>query len=173
MALFCGFLLVAAILYICGEFLQLDMTIWDSPSRGVQFVCSTLMILLTIGLLPLSLRLFKFKPVSADLLRRKAPALARWGTIRLVCMGMLLVVNTFLYYAFGFEASYGYLAVVTLLCMPFVVPTMGRCESEVKDPPTVPEGASVVQQSDDETIVSPSVDERGTSVDERGAERAI
>ena len=105
MALFCGFLLVAAILYICGEFLQLDMTIWDSPSREAQFICSTLMILLTIGLLPLSLRLFKFRHVSDDLVAHKATALARWGSVRLGCLGMLLVVNTFLYYALGFEAT--------------------------------------------------------------------
>ena len=130
MALFCGFLLTAATLYICGEFLQMDMTVWDNPSRSTQFVCSTVMILLTVCLLPLSLRLFKFKRVSEDLQERKAKALDCWGSIRLVVMGMLLVVNTFLYFAFGFESTYGYLAVVTLLCMPFVVPTMERCKAE-------------------------------------------
>ena len=133
MALFCAFLLVAAILYICGEFLHADMGVLAGASRQQRFVASTVMILLTISLLPLSLRLFRFGPVHRDLVSRQAPALRRWGTLRMVMLGMLLVVNTFLYYAFELEASYGYLAVVTLLCMPFVIPTMSRCEAEVQE----------------------------------------
>lgn len=131
MALFCGMLLVAALLYVGGEFLQLDMSLFAGASKGQRFFSSTLMILLTISLLPLSLRLFKFERIRADLLCRQAPALLRWGTLRLMLMGLLLVVNTFLYYAFEFESAYGYLAVVVLLCMPFVVPTMSRCQAEV------------------------------------------
>ena len=134
MALFGGFLLLATLLYILGEFLHVDMGVLAEADRGQRFICSTVMILLTIALLPLSLRLFKFKRISSDLQQRKAPALAKWGSIRLIVMGVLLVVNTFLYYAFELEASYGYLAVVTLLCMPFVIPTMSRCEEEVKTP---------------------------------------
>ena len=133
MAIFSGSLLLAAILYILGEFLHVDMGIFAEATRQQRFVCSTVMILLTISLLPLSLRLFKFKRISNDLQQRKTPALARWGTLRLIIMGALLVVNTFLYYAFELEASYGYLAVVTLLCMPFVIPTMNRCKEEVEE----------------------------------------
>lgn len=133
MAIFSGSLLLAAILYILGEFLHVDMGIFAEATRQQRFICSTVMILLTISLLPLSLRLFKFKRISNDLQQRKAPALARWGTLRLSIMGALLVVNTFLYYAFELEASYGYLAVVTLLCMPFVIPTMNRCKEEVEE----------------------------------------
>ena len=133
MVLFMAFLLVAAALYVCGEFAKVDMCFLADANRQQRFVCSTLMILLTIGLLPLSLRLFRFKAINADLLSRKAPALLRWGSIRLVVMGLLLVVNTFLYFAFGFEATYGYLAVVALLCMPFVVPTKESCLAEVSE----------------------------------------
>lgn len=131
MLLFAFILLVAAAIYVGGEFAKVDMCILEDASRQQRFFCSTLMILLTIGLLPLSLRLFRFKAVSADLQRRKAAALACWGTIRLAVLGLLLVLNTFLYFAFGFEAAYGYLAVVVLLCMPFVVPTKERCMAEV------------------------------------------
>ena len=151
MALFSGSLLIAAILYLLGEFLHIDMGIFAEATKGQRFICSTTMILLTIALLPLSLRLFKFKPISNDLQQRKAPALAKWGAIRLIVMGVLLVVNTFLYYAFELEASYGYLAVVTLLCMPFVIPTMSRCEEEVKTPevPTDAEAADNTVDSED------------------------
>ena len=135
MTLFCGFLLIAALLYVGGEFMQLDMAIWTDASRECQFVCTTLMILITIGLLPLSLRLFKFPRINSYLLKHKSVALIRWGVIRLVIMGLLLVINTFMYYAFGYESTYGYLAIVTLLCMPCVVPTMKRCEAEVAEVP--------------------------------------
>lgn len=141
MALFGGFLLTTAILYICGEYLHADMGVFADASRSTQFVCSTTMILLTIGLLPLSLRLFKFKRVSDDLRQRQAAALSRWGSLRIGCMGLLLVVNTFLYYAFELDSTYGYLAVVVLLCMPFVVPTMSRCQSEVQ-----------IKDNDEETV---------------------
>ena len=134
MVLFIAILLVAAALYVCGEFAKVDMCFLADASRQQRFIWSTLMILLTIGLLPLSLRLFRFKAINADLLTRKAPALLRWGSIRLVVMGLLLVVNTFLYFAFGFEATYGYLAVMVMLTMPFVLPTMGRCKAETEEP---------------------------------------
>ncbi len=134
MAIFCGFLAIAAILYIGGEFLMWDMAFLAEPSRQTQFLCSTMMILLTIGLLPLSLRLFRFRRVNDDLLDRKADALKKWGVLRLMMLGLLLVVNTILYYAFAFDSTYGYLAVVVMLCMPFVVPTMKRCLSEVEPP---------------------------------------
>ena len=121
--------------------LQISFLATQSASRSTQFVCSTTMILLTIGLLPLSLRLFKFKRISDDLRQRQAAALSRWGSLRIGCMGLLLVVNTFLYYAFELDSTYGYLAVVVLLCMPFVVPTMSRCQSEVQ-----------IKDNDEETV---------------------
>lgn len=155
MAIFSGSLLITALLYLFGEFLQVDLGCFAEATREQRFICSTTMILLTICLLPLSLRLFKFKRINNDLQQRKAPALAKWGALRLFLMGALLVVNTFLYYAFELEASYGYLAVVTLLCMPFVIPTMSRCEEEVKtseiteipDAPDNTEDAESIEES--------------------------
>ena len=139
MAIYSGFLICALIIYICGDYIELDMGVLSGTSRGERFVCSTTMILLTIGLLPLSLRFFKFKHVSDDLMDRKEEALVKWGSMRITVLGVLLVVNTFLYYAFEFESAYGYLAVVTLLCMPFVLPTMNRCASETSAEPDVPD----------------------------------
>ncbi len=131
MLLFVAILLVAAAIYVGGEFAKVDMCILADASRQQRFFSSTLMILLTIGLLPLSLRLFRFKAVSADLQRRKAAALACWGTIRLAVLGLLLVLNTFLYFAFGFEVVCGYLAVLVLLCVPLVVPPNERWLGEL------------------------------------------
>ena len=155
MTIFSGALLLATLLYILGEFLQVDLGIFAETTREQRFICSTVMILLTIALLPLSLRLFKFKLISNDLQQRKAPALAKWGALRLCVMGALLVVNTFLYYAFELEASYGYLAVVTLLCMPFVIPTMSRCEEEVKTPEIqeIPDAPDNTDDTDDTELI--------------------
>lgn len=164
MTIFSSALLLATLLYILGEFLHVDLGIFAETTREQRFICSTVMILLTIALLPLSLRLFKFKRVSNDLQQRKAPALAKWGTLRLCVMGALLVVNTFLYYAFELEASYGYLAVVTLLCMPFVIPTMSRCEEEVKTPEIqeIPDAPDNTDDTDD----SESIEESSESAEE-------
>ncbi len=149
--LFCGFLLVSALMYICGEFLQCDMTLFAGASRQTRFIVSTLMILLTISLLPLSLRLFKFRRVSDDLHQRQAAALRHWGTLRICVIGLLLVVNTFLYYAFELESTYGYLAVVVLLCMPFIVPTKSRCEAEVQPEEPVKKEEQPENDNDEET----------------------
>ena len=43
------------------------------------------------------------------------------------------MMNTLLYYFYAFEPAYGYLAVIILLSMPFILPTMSRCEAETKD----------------------------------------
>lgn len=161
MTIFSGALLLATLLYILGEFLNVDMGIFAETTREQRFICSTVMILLTIALLPLSLRLFKFKRISNDLQERKAPALAKWGTLRLCVMGALLVVNTFHYYAFEMEPSYGYLAVVTLLCMPFVIPTMSRCEEEVKTPEI-----QEISDAPDNTEDSESIEEQESSEEE-------
>jgi hypothetical protein len=58
----------------------------------------------------------------------------KWGGIRILILGLLLVVNTLLYYIYGFEPTYGYLAVMVMLTMPFVLPTMGRCKAETEEP---------------------------------------
>lgn len=134
-ALFCAIMAVNTLLYIIGEFIQADMTFLGDTSRQTRFIVSTLMIMLTICLLPLSLRLFKFKHIQADLMERHDKALTKWGTLRLATMGLLLTANTVLYYAFEFESAYGYLSLVVLLCMPFVLPTMNRCIAETSPEP--------------------------------------
>lgn len=134
-ALFAAPCIVAATLYILGEFGHVDMALLSDVSDQTRFVVSTAMILLTLALIPLALRLFKFQQVNADLLNRKEEALAKWGGLRLFILGALLVVNTLLYYMLGSEPAFGYLAIVTLLTMPFVIPTMSRCIAETSEAP--------------------------------------
>ena len=91
------------------------------------------MILLTLGLVPLALYLFKMKRIQISLIANPSAALQKWGIIRILILGSLLVVNTLLYYMYGFEPAFGYLAVMVMLTMPFVLPTMSRCKAETEE----------------------------------------
>lgn len=127
-------LLAAAAIYICGDYLEVDMAVLTSDTdKQTGYVVQMVMILLTLSLVPLALRLFKFKQIHASLLVSPATALLKWGIVRILVLGLLLVTNTLLYYIYGFEPSFGYLAVMILLTMPFVVPTMSRCKAETEE----------------------------------------
>ena len=140
MILFWLFLSGAAVLYLCGDVMDMDFGLLAKASQEERFIVTTVMILLTLALVPLSLRLFKFRRVAADLVDRKERALRKWGKIRLTTLGLLLFANTLLYYLYGFEPSFGYLALVVLLSMPFVYPTMSRCMAETEpEPEPMPE----------------------------------
>ena len=132
MVLFWGQLVVPTLLYVCGEFLHVDMAVLSECAPTWRYAVSTVMILLSLALIPLALRLFKFGKVRRDLAEHGAEALGKWGRIRLLMLGDLLLANTVLYYAFAYEPAFGYLAVVTLLTMPFVYPTKNRCLTETE-----------------------------------------
>ena len=150
------FILVCAIalgLYIGGEFLHMDIAVLSDVSDQTRFIVQTAAILLSLAIVPLSLKLFTMEKVKAELqggntlytegtektenseapevTEGSAKALKKWGTIRLVMLGTVLIGNTLLYYMMGYEPAFGYLAIITALVMPFVVPTMRRCLSEV------------------------------------------
>lgn len=128
-------LLVAAAIYLCGDYLEMDMAILASDeSRQSGYYVQMVMILLTLGFVPLALRLFKFNSIHAALMAHPADALLKWGSIRVLILGLLLVANTLLYYIYGFEPSYGYLAVMVMLTMPFILPTLERCKAETEEP---------------------------------------
>jgi hypothetical protein len=97
-----------------------------------EFFWTAFMELHTLGCVFLGLRLFKFKTVHADLVSRKHAALSAWGALRLVMLLAPMVANTYLYYLF-MNTTFGYMAIIGLLCIPFVFPTLSRCEAEVED----------------------------------------
>jgi hypothetical protein len=133
MALYWVILLVAAVIYVCGEFLEVDMALLSAEEyKQPGIIIQMLMVLLTLGGIPLALRLFKFQKIDSILTASPAEALLKWGIIRLLILGILLLANTCLYYLFGFEPAFGYLAVIVLLSMPFVLPTMSRCKAETE-----------------------------------------
>lgn len=153
MLLFWSILLQAGVLYLIGDVMDIDIGVFSGTSREARFLPTTLMILVTLALVPLSLRLFKFRKMADDLVRRKEVALKKWGVIRLTILEFLLVANTLLYYLYGFEPSFGYLAIVVLLTMPFVYPSMSRCinETEPKEEGEVTQEKEEKQEEEEES----------------------
>ena len=97
-----------------------------------EFILTALMELISLGAAFLGLRLFKFKNVHNDLVSRKAPAMMKWGMIRLLILEVPMLVDTLLYYIY-MNTTFGYLAVMLLLCLPFVFPSMNRCQAETSE----------------------------------------
>ena len=130
---YCEMLLIAAVFYVLGDFLYVDMAVLSETSKTTMYIIQMVMILLTLGLVPFALRLFKFGFVRRQLAAQREQALLRWGLVRISILGSLLIINTILYYIYAYEPAFGYLAVMVLLCMPFILPTMSRCLSEIEE----------------------------------------
>ena len=56
----------------------------------------------------------------------------KWGMIRLFILEVPMLVDTLLYYIY-MNTTFGYLAVMLLLCLPFVFPSMNRCQAETSE----------------------------------------
>ena len=97
-----------------------------------EFLLTSTMELVTLAFAFLSLRLFKFGRIHADLVNRQEKALLKWGYLRLLLIQAPLVINTLLYYLY-MKPTFGYLAIILALCLPFVYPSMDRCLAEVSE----------------------------------------
>ena len=96
-----------------------------------EFLLTALMELVTLGAAFLGLRLFKFSFVHNDLVRRQETAMWKWGLARLLILEAPMVINTLLYY-FYMNTTFGYLAIILLLCLPFVFPSEGHCLADTE-----------------------------------------
>ena len=93
-----------------------------ADSKQTEFVAMTVMELTSIGAAFLGLRLFKFHMIHDELVCLKESAMLKWGMLRLLILEVPMVVNTYLYYMY-MNATFGYLALILLLTLPFVMPT--------------------------------------------------
>ena len=122
---------VALVLVALYEFDVLESgTLADSKQS--EFVAMTCMELTTLVAAFLGLRLFKFPMIHKQLVTDQEPAMLKWGILRLLVLEVPMVCNTYLYYLF-MNTTFGYMAIIGLLCIPFVFPTLSRCEAEVED----------------------------------------
>ena len=97
-----------------------------------KFLFTTLMELGSLAAAFFGLRLFKFKTIYNDLVTRKEPAMMKWGMIRLLILEVPMLADTLLYYIY-MNTTFGYLAIILLLCLPFVFPTQNRCVAETTE----------------------------------------
>ena len=120
--------LVLVALYECEVLLPSAI---EMDSRSV-FVWQVLLEILTIVLIPLALKLFSFKTIRRKLVNGKAASLLPWGTARINMLCLPMLVNTILYYQ-TLSPAFGYMAIILLLCLFFVYPSLSRCYAETED----------------------------------------
>lgn len=125
-------LTVTAVMAVLFETEVLSTGLLAGLSPNTELVVTTLVELLSLLLIPVSLKMFKFKPVRQDLVQRKEQALRKWGVVRLGVLFSVLFVNTLLYYIY-MNTAFRYLAIITLLCLPFVYPSRDRCLTETEE----------------------------------------
>lgn len=99
--------------------------------KQTEFLLTTLMELLTLASVYMALRLFKFDKVHQELVTLKADGLRRWGLIRLAILLPPMLLNTVFYYLF-MNTTFGYMAIILAICLPFVYPSEARCEAETE-----------------------------------------
>jgi hypothetical protein len=88
--------------------------------------------IVSLGAAFLGLRLFKFKAIHDDLVKRQEKAMWKWGMARLIILEAPMVIDTLLYYIY-MNTTYGYLAIIMLLTLPFVFPSENRCIAETSE----------------------------------------
>ncbi len=129
MTIFFTAIAVGLVIVVLFENDLLPCGIMISDDKSVEFVVATIMELLTICVIPVALKLFRFKRISK--LLTSAEALSKWGTIRLLMLCVPMIVNTVFYYMF-MNVAFGYMGIIIFLCLFFVVPTKERCRSEIR-----------------------------------------
>ena len=131
MAVYIAQVLLALVFVVLFELDVLPVGIKANDKQS-EFLLTALMELVSLGAAFLGLRLFKFSFVHNDLIRRQEPAMWKWGMARLLILEAPMVIDTLLYYIY-MNTTFGYLAIILLLCLPFVFPTLNRCLAETSE----------------------------------------
>jgi len=131
MAFFLGLLAAALLMVVLYETDILEAGVL-ADSKQTEFIATTTMEITTLAGVFLALRLFKFRAIHQNLVSQKAPALLKWGLLRLVLLEGQMLCNTYLYYMY-MAPTFGYMAIIQLLCLPFVWPNMERCMAETTE----------------------------------------
>ena len=90
-----------------------------------EFLSTISMELITIVFIPVALRLFKTKDVEKRLEEGNIKAFRQWGLVRILMITVPLVLNTLLYYSF-MNTTFGYMALILLICLPFIYPAVRK-----------------------------------------------
>ena len=131
MTLYAGIIVMALLLVVLFETDVMESGRLAGSNQS-EFIATAVMELLSLGGAFLGLRLFKFSAVRSRLMAQKASALLKFGLVRLAFIGIPMLCNTLYYYMY-MNPTFGYLAIMLLLCLPFVCPTMSRCIDETSE----------------------------------------
>lgn len=101
--------------------------VWGTDKIADYYVAIA-MELITICLIPLALRMFKFKKVQASVKKDSEHNYMRWASLRIVMLTLPMMVNAWLYYQF-MNVAFGYMGIIGLLCLVFIYPSKTRCNS--------------------------------------------
>ena len=123
-------IIVTLLVVVAGEMNWLPVGALQGDKK-LEFVFLTVMELAIVCLIPLALRLFKFKKIKQQLVEEGEPAHIKWGLIRLDMLIFPMFLNTLFYYLFA-NNSFGIMAIILFLCLFFVYPSKKRCETEVE-----------------------------------------
>ena len=102
-----------------------------AEQHTAEFLLATTMELLTLATIPLALKLFRLQRIKSSLKETRERALKRWGLVRMEMLLVPLLLNTILYYLF-LNVAFGYMAIILVLCLPFVYPSRERCKMETE-----------------------------------------
>ena len=86
-----------------------------------EFLSTIFMELTTIVFIPVALRLFKTMNVEKRLEEGNIKVFRKWGLVRILMITLPLVLNTLLYYSF-MNTTFGYMALILIICLPFTFP---------------------------------------------------
>ena len=131
-------LLASVLVVVVFETSLMESGILAGRDNNVEFLVTMTFELLTLASVPVALKLFKFKRIHGELVTQKAPAMLRWGSVRLLLLLALMLCNTLLYYIY-MNTAFGNMALILLLCLPFVYPSMSRCVDETEEDVVVEE----------------------------------
>lgn len=120
--------LIIVLLYECDLLISGEM----EGDAVLEYQLVGTMELITICLIPLALRLFKFKFVHHQIIDDSVKGMKKWGILRIAMIAIPMLVNTFLYYQFV-NVAFGYMGIIGLLSLVFVYPSEERCRREMGD----------------------------------------
>lgn len=130
MTVFVGALVLTGLIVLVYETGVLESGMM-AEKKEIEFITLTTMEILTLAAIYLALRFFKMEKIRQDLVTRKEVALRKWGLLRMELLDVPLIANT-LFYEWYLNTTFGYMAIILLICQPFIYPSMARCLAETE-----------------------------------------
>lgn len=103
-----------------------------SDNANMEFLAVSGMEIITICMIPLSLKLLKLNGVKARLKQHGAREYIKWGSIRMAMICVPMMVNTLMYYVAGLNVAFGYMGIICFVCLAFIYPSETRCANETR-----------------------------------------